>query len=401
MYKHSILFKLNILFSIALVTTIIASFSIVAHIAKRNQADLMYKSRIILKEIRESRTTPTQLLEEFDLVEVPKNRIRKILQKAKYHPLRKTPLHRPHQQYRILHYQGSAYLHIDTRHKRLLLQEKLTFWDKFTLPIFIFLGIMGLLIVMYMLLRQSLKPIKRLERDMVAYGEGKFPHYELSQKKDEISLVSNAFYEAIEKSRTLVASRQLFLRNIFHELNTPITKGKILAEIVEEKSTKIMLDSIFSRLSSLLQELAQMEEITSGDYRLNPKEVRIIELIDQARDWLYIDEEIESNINNETMVVDFHLMSIVFKNLIDNGEKYGTNLKIIYNKKGISFVSKGERLKHKLSYYTQAFTTTKQANSTKGFGLGLYIVDEILQKHKMYLEYDYVDGCSFFRIRVK
>ncbi len=396
MYKHSILFKLNILFSIALITTIIATFSIVGHIAKRDQADLLFKSRIILKEIRENRATPIALLQEFNLKEVPKQSIREIVQKAKPHPLRKTPPHRPQKQYHILHYQGSVYLHINTRYKKLLLQEKRTFWDRFTLPIFIFIGIISLLIVMYILLRESLKPIKRLEKEMIAYGEGKFPTYQLSDKKDEISLVSNAFYQAIEKSRTLVASRKLFLRNIFHELNTPITKGKILAEIVKDKPTKTMLDSIFTRLSTLLQELAQMEEITSGDYRLNLKEVRIIELIDQARDWLYIDDEIETNISYETITVDFHLMSIVFKNLIDNGEKYGTNLKIIYNKKTISFISKGEKLEHKLSYYTQAFTKAKQTN--KGFGLGLYIIDEVLQKHQMHLEYDYVNGYSIFRV---
>ncbi len=395
MNKHSILFKLNILFAIALVATVVASFSIVAHIAKRDNADLVYKARILLKEMRQTRSKPVALLKEFDLVQVEGRRGEEVRKGAKFHRLRPNRHNRP-KRYHILRHEGNTYLDLNLRHTKLLLQEKRSFVDKFALPIIIFVGTMFLLIVMYILLRRSLIPLRGLQKDIIAYGDGRLPDYSISNKKDEISLLSNAFYQAIEKSNTLVESRKLFLRNIFHELNTPITKGKILAEIVDEKATKQMLDSIFSRLSSLLLELAQMEEITAGDYLLDRKDIRIIELIDQARDWLYIDEEIESPITDETLNVDFHMMSIVFKNLIDNAQKYGSDLNILYDRDRISFISRGEKLNHPLEYFKQAFTKGDRASSQKGFGLGLYIVHEILQKHDMGFEYRYEDGINEF-----
>jgi len=401
MSTHSILFKLNILFIIAIITTFISAFSITTHIAKRDNADLMFKARILFKEIRATSKKPIELIEEFNLIEVPQNKIKYILQKAKYHIPRDkihTPHRRVHKKYKTLHYKGDNYISIESKSVRLLLQDRLNFWDRFSLPIFIFLGIFILLIVMYTLLRRSLAPLQLLQKDIITYGEGIYPSYKFSKKKDEISLLSNAFYQAVEKSKTLIESRKLFLRNIFHELNTPITKGKILAEILDEGSNKKMLDSIFTRLASLLQELAQMEEITSGDYPVDKKPIPVRELIDQARDWLYIDKEIESNITNETINVDFHLMSIVFKNLIDNGEKYGSDLTIIYDAQSISFISSGDKLDYNLEYFTQAFSKGDKQNSQQGFGLGLYIVHQVLQKHSMSLNYSYKDGLNIFKI---
>ena len=357
---------------------------------------MIYKSRILSKEIRANQEVPIQLLQEFQLTQVAQKDISNIIKNSKSNKKR-TP-HKRHKRHHTFEYQGHIYIEITNHHKKILLKDARDIQDRFALPIFIFLVIVILLFVMYILLRRSIKPIKLLEKDIIDYGNGIFPNYKISTKKDEISLVSNAFYQAIEKSKTLIVSRQLFVRNIFHELNTPITKGKILAEITEDKKSKDMLESIFNRLSSLLQQLAQMEQITSRDYNLNKKEIRVIELIDQARDWLYMDREIDTNITNEVLNVDFHLMSIVFKNLIDNAQKYGENLKIIYQNNSISFISKGEKLEQDLSYYTQAFAKGETTNSSKGFGLGLYIVYEILQKHQISLEYEYVDGDNVFRV---
>ena len=222
-----------------------------------------------------------------------------------------------------------------------------------------------------------------------------------SQPRSVVPLASNAFYHSVEKVKRLTDSRQLFIRNIFHELNTPVTKGKILAEIVEEPKTQKMLDSIFTRLSTLLKELAKVEKITSENYAVFIKPVRVIELIDEASDLLYLDEKIKTNITNEMIEADFSSMSIVFKNLIDNALKYGENLEVIYSDNTISFVSDGKALKKNFSSYIEAFSKGEEPNSEKGFGLGLYIVNEIIHKHKMNFHYKYKNGKNIFIVDFK
>jgi len=401
MNRHSILFKLNILFILALLATIIAAFSMTMHMAKKDHNELFYKSRLLIKEIRTTREIPNTLLEEFNLKIVEKARKKEILQNAqkskRSHDLGPRHLRK---QRTFLSYKGHRYLHIKLRNINLLLEDEQTFIGRFFTPILVLVGILFLLIMMYILLRRSLVPLKKLERDIVSYGEGTLKDYIYLSKNDEVSLASNAFYQAVEKVETLKNSRELFIRNLFHELNTPVTKGKILTEIVDEPKTKEMMNSIFSRLSSLLKELAQMEKLTSENYTLSKKPVRIRELIDEASDLLYLEDEVKTNISNEMIKADFSSMSIVFKNLIDNAYKYGENLEIKIDDHRICFISTGELLSEDLTYYTEAFSKGIETSTQKGFGLGLYIVSEILKKHDMNFSYEHELGKNIFIIRL-
>jgi two-component system OmpR family sensor kinase len=399
MNKHSILFKLNILFIIALLATIIAAFSMTMHMAKKDQNELFYKSRLLIKEMRTTGEIPKNLLQEFRLKMVKNAQKREILQNAHKRKHDIGPRHlRAHREF--LAYKGHRYLHIKLRNVNVLLEDEQTFVGRFFTPILVLMGILFLLIMMYILLRRSLVPLKKLEKDIVSYGEGTLKDYTHLSKKDEVSLASNAFYHAVEKVEKLKNSRELFIRNLFHELNTPVTKGKILTEIVDEPKTKEMLDSIFTRLSSLLRELAQMEKLTSESYTISKKPIRIQDLIDEASDLLYLEEKVNTNVSDEMIEADFSSMSLVFKNLIDNGYKYGEELEIKVENNMISFMSTGKALDESLEYYTEAFSKGREVSTQKGFGLGLYIVSEILKKHDLDFSYEHKSGQNIFIIRL-
>ncbi len=398
MNRHSILFKLNILFIIALLATIIAAFSMTMHMAKKDQNELFFKSRLLIKEMRTTGEISKSLLEEFRLKMVKNSQKREILQNAHKRNYGMGPRHlKAHREF--LSYKGHRYLHIKLGNVNLLLEDKQTFMGRFLTPLLVLMGILALLIMMYILLRRSLVPLKKLEKDIVSYGEGTLQDYTYLSKKDEVSLASNAFYYAVDKVEKLKNSRDLFIRNLFHELNTPVTKGKILTEIVDEPKTKEMLDSIFTRLSSLLKELAQMEKLTSDNYIMHKKPIRIQDLVDEASDLLYLDDSVQTNVSDESINADFSSMRIVFKNLIDNALKYGENIEIIMNNRMIYFASKGNPLEKKFEFYITAFSKGSELETQKGFGLGLYIVNEILIRHGMDFSYKYNDGQNIFIIK--
>lgn len=294
-----------------------------------------------------------------------------------------------------------TYLSLRSRQWKLLVRTRQSLWARLTLPLSIFGGLLFLLLLIYWFLRRSLLPIRRLQEDILRYGEGRFPEKErFASGEDEITQVGNAFYASAASAQRLSRSRQLFVRNIFHELNTPVTKGKILAELVDDPRTKTMLDSIFSRLASLLRELAQMEQITSRDTRLKTRPVRVVDLIDEARDLLYLDEPIPTNATTETIEADFAAMSLAFKNLIDNGRKYGNDLFIFVQKDRVEFRSRGEALPRPLASYIEPFSQG-DAGRREGFGLGLYIVHEIAHKHGMALTYRHEDGVNIFSLETR
>lgn len=396
MNRHSLFFKLNILFIIALFATLIAGGSFILHIAKKERSDLLFKGRIIMHEYRITQQDPLKLFEELQLTQITGEEKEEILrQNSGFEQIHALP-----KRGRLIRYQGHMYLSLENHRINLLLRDDRAYWERFFVPLLVMLGTILLLVSMYILLRKALVPLKTLQQDIEQYGEGALTKYTFSDKNDEISLVSNAFYRSVSKIQQLSSSRKLFIRNLFHELNTPVTKGKILTEIVDDPKTKSMLDAIFSRLASLLKELAQVEQITSENYILSKKELRIIDLIDEAKDFLYLDQTIETNVTDQTIFADFSSMSIVFKNLIDNALKYGQNLEIIYEDNSLSFVSEGEPLKGDFKAYLEAFSDKKNSNGS-GFGLGLYIVKEVLNMHSMGLEYSYGEGKNRFTIHFK
>ena len=399
MNRHSILVKLNILFIIALLATIVAAFFMTMHMAKKDNNALFYKSRLLIKEMHSTGYLSDTLLEEFRLKRIEESEKNKILQNAKRRTHDIGPRHLwKHREF--VSYKGHRYLYLKLRNENILLEDEQTFVGRFFTPLLVFMGILTLLVIMYILLRRSLLPLKKLQNDIIHYGEGRLKEYVYLNKKDEVSLAADAFYRSVEKLEKLRNSRELFIRNLFHELNTPVTKGKILTEIVEDDKTKKMLDSIFTRLASLLKELAQMEKLTSENYTISKKNIRIQDLIDEASDLLFLEERVKTNVTDEIIEADFTLMSLVFKNLIDNAYKYGENLEIKVDDHIIAFISDGEALSEDLAYYTEAFSKGEELDAQKGFGLGLYIVSEILKKHHMDFSYAYKSGQNIFMIRL-
>ena len=86
---------------------------------------------------------------------------------------------------------------------------------------------------------------------------------------------------------------------------------------------------------------------------------------------------------------------------VDNGIKYASDHKVLVeiNSSDICFITSGEPLKNELSYYTQPFT--KDGNAKNSFGLGLYIVENILKAHNFMLEYEHENGKNIFKVKFK
>ena len=397
MKRHSVFFKLNLLFALALAATLVAGWAVWGHLHKRERMELRLKGRLIAQEFRKNRTVTPAFLENLELkkVEAPEL-IRKMDERMMR--VHRSGRHRTRRM-KIVGHDGEPCLMFQTPEGPILLMPKESWLARNWLPLVLIVGMLVMLSLIYWLLRRSLLPLKVLEDEICRYGEGKgLKHPNDFQKgEDEISRLARAFYNAAEKVEKLGESRRLFLRNILHELNTPVTKGKLLAEISEDPGTKRMLHSIFDRLSLLLEDLAQVERIAAAAETPELKPVRIVDLIDQARDRLYMEEPIPYEGENATILADFSSMSVVFKNLIDNGFKYGKKFRIRLRDHTLEFISEGPSLEHSVEWYLQPFRR-EGGEKTKGFGLGLYIVHKLLQYQEMNLEYRHELGKNTFII---
>jgi two-component system OmpR family sensor kinase len=259
-----------------------------------------------------------------------------------------------------------------------------------------------LLIWFFIFIRKKLNPLINLKENMIKLSKGELIVSSKIKGKDEISQVSNEFDNAIRQLRQLRESRNLFLRNIMHELKTPITKGKLISDTLEEDERREILIRVFQRLEYLLSEFSKIEELTSGKLNLLKSDFRIVDLIDQALDILLLDDNyIDIKYNaNPIINVDFDFFSIVLKNLIDNAIKYNTNgnPQIFIEKNHIKIVNKGSALSKDINEYYKPFNNDYET-AQSGLGLGLYISNNIIKLHKFDLEYEYKDSYHNFVIK--
>jgi two-component system OmpR family sensor kinase len=261
-----------------------------------------------------------------------------------------------------------------------------------------YLTIILIISISFVLILQKLKPLIRLRKKIALYGDGDMNISFRTKGCDEIALVSNELEATRRKINNIMESRTLFLRNIMHELKTPIAKGTIATQMLESQKQRDRFSSIFSRLESLVTEFALIEEVTSIDDKTDFKEYRLVDLIDGAIDMAMIERssvgvEIEGT---HKIHANYRLYTTAIKNMIDNGIKYSTDahVKILIIDNELSFESKGECIKHPLQYYIEPFTKDNPAKNS--FGLGLYLVDSILKAHDQVLAHEYENGVNRF-----
>jgi two-component system OmpR family sensor kinase len=153
----------------------------------------------------------------------------------------------------------------------------------------------------------------------------------------------------------------------------------------------------------MLNEFTAIEQISVDGSHLKKRSYRVIDIIDEAIDISMVDlKNIEATVENDFNIeVDFKLFSIAIKNMIDNAIKYSQDSRshIFADQNSIDFLSKGTKLPHTISYYTEPFTQGEHNNSSS-FGLGLYIVDSIVKAHDMKLSYEYKNGYNIFKFNI-
>ena len=270
--------------------------------------------------------------------------------------------------------------------------------DKFILNILVFVDIFVLFLIFLYILK-LLSPIKIITKQLTNFSNGDLSSRIDIKSNDEIGILANSFNKMASNLENLIKTREELLRDIGHELRTPIAKGKFAIEKIDDFSQKELLKKIFKDLEVLTNELIELEKLNST--KLNITTFKAETLIVESLEKLYLNDEskIEINIQEDFKINgDLYYLSIVLKNLIDNALKYATSYPIQIDVKlnTISVSNKGKELSKQLEYYLKPFT--QELSQRDGFGLGLSIVKKIIDKHDFRLEYSYRNESNIFKI---
>lgn len=214
--------------------------------------------------------------------------------------------------------------------------------------------------------------------------------------------------QSLLKQKRLTKIKTDFFNNMTHEFKTPISTISMASEMLlnpeilnhplkVKKYVKVIFDENF-RLSNQVEKILQISMIDQGEMVLKKRDVNIHKVLDMivANKKMIIKQrkgKIVSTYKAENSIVfaDMDHITTVFSNLIDNAEKFSPQnphlristsnneekLIIIIQDHGIGIKSDDLDLIFKKFYRI----SNGDIHDVKGFGLGLYYVKEMVEKH--------------------
>lgn len=399
-WYNSLITKISLIFAIALFGIVAIVFAFDRHELERKRDDLQRYARAIIRPMYQegNRSVNLQIMNEAGFKLITDKNLKKEIFHFKQPPRDITE--RPRIRVKTIIHHGTLYVIVKNRLLFKAPQEE----NKFAKIVFL-LGALLFIIFLYIATIRSLLPLYSLRMKVKEFADGNYELDCTSNKKDEIAVLSNEFDKSVKKIKKLRDSRQLFLRNIMHELKTPITKGKLSCAMIEESSYSQILQNVFKRQEVLLNEFARIEKLSANEIALKKEDYSLQDIVDYALDIIsYEEDSITCKLTPMSLHVDFELFGTALKNLIDNAINYSDDSHVLIesNQYQIIISNKGQELEFPIQRYEEPyFLEGKKQKSSRGLGFGLFITTNIIKLHNMKIEYNREKDRNVFVINVK
>ena len=261
-------------------------------------------------------------------------------------------------------------------------------------------------LVLFLMLRQVLRPLNRLTDAARAMAEGDFA-VRVPQEKStrEVKELSAAFNSMADELSQVEDSRREFVANVSHELRSPITairgyvegmRDGVIPPEEQDKYLAIVSDES-KRLSHLIGELLALSRLERDDVALEYTDFDICDLLERVflrrtGDLEKRGMDIDCDFDPEPCFVHADMARIdqVLVNLIDNAIKFtpdgGLITLRVRAENSLCMVTVqdngvGILPEDRPRVFERFFTADRAHTSGKGTGLGLSICQRILEMH--------------------
>ena len=231
-------------------------------------------------------------------------------------------------------------------------------------------------------------------------------------------------YRSLLKQHRLAELKNQFISNITHELKTPIATVGVAIEalknfnaIHDPERTKEYLDisqNELQRLSLLVDKVLKLSMFENKELELKKEQFDCKQLVEEVMNSMRLQFEkfqakVKLHTEGNNFVIDadkLHITSVIY-NLLDNALKYSKENPVI----DVQLSSRPEYIEFSVSdngigiepaYRDKVFdkffrVPTGDKHNTKGYGLGLSYVAEVIKRHHghVYAESEFGKGSTF------
>ena len=253
----------------------------------------------------------------------------------------------------------------------------------------------------------SSRGIKRINQQMEIAGEGQLETQIPVRGFKEFKQLTERYNATISKLMVIDSTRQEFVSNVSHELKTPITSMKVLADsLIQNESADLAMYKEFmtdivdeiDRESKIITDLLTLVKMDKKSAAMNIEEIKINDLLEVILKRVTpiaksrgIQITYESY-RDVTAWVDEVKLSLALTNIIENAVKYNVDngwVKVTLNADHRNFYVKvadsgvGIPDDCKEHVFERFYRVDKaRSRDTGGTGLGLAITKSVIQMHK-------------------
>lgn len=251
-----------------------------------------------------------------------------------------------------------------------------------------------------------LKPIQNIIKSVDNIGASQLDlRLDEGNQTDELAQLAQRFNKMLDRLEKAFRLQRSFVSHASHELRTPLTAitGQIQVSLLANdnpQELKLMIQSVLEdvqQLNRLTNNLLDITSIDSDDSQTNFKKVNLAEIVWQIRDTI-----LKKNTNHQVIIQldeksdllpeiqgNEALLYTAFLNLMENGIKFSGNQLVKVNFKInakdiiVSFQNGGTIIpNNELSGIFESFRRGSNARNTKGHGVGLSLIQKIVNLHK-------------------
>lgn len=273
---------------------------------------------------------------------------------------------------------------------------------------FVVIGIGLVLVFMSLVMARSFtKPFKDMANSINRISDGFFDEEVSLTGFSEVEQISEAFNTMLHRLQELESSRQEFVSNVSHELKTPLTSMKVLADSLNAQENvpvelyqEFMLDIAdeIDRENKIINDLLSLVKMDKTSSDLNVETVDINQMIEAIlkrlkpiADQKDIDLIYES-VREVNAEVDEVKLTLAISNLVENGIKYNkehgyvkVRLDADHQFFTIDVEDNGIGIpQESIEHIFERFYRVDKSHSTKigGTGLGLAITRNAILMHR-------------------
>jgi signal transduction histidine kinase len=260
---------------------------------------------------------------------------------------------------------------------------------------FMVLSIVLILVVAYLVIRRILRPVKLLNMGVKEVSQGNLTHRVPVSKSDELGQLSRAFNDMTQRLHEMLTAKEQLLRDVSHELRSPLTRMKVALEFVKDDQTRALVQSDIEEMEAMITHILETARMHHDHSGLNIQKIDLVEIIDGVVA-IYRQQSPGVIFSDSSSLVkcmgDPEQIKTVLKNLLDNAIKYSReDSKAVristYAKAGravIEIEDSGIGIEPEvLKYIWEPFYRVDKSRTrdTGGYGLGLSLCKTIIEAH--------------------